>query len=457
MKVKQILDEIAAESSTNAKMEILAKYKDNDLLKRVIYLAKSKRIKYYIKQIPGYTPAAISSISLEEALVKLEQIYNRNITGHAALAFLSDLMSNLPVDDSYIIERIIDRDMKIGMGTTLINNIWPKLIEKTGYMGCKPYSKELVTKILVKKKAFSQTKMDGMFVNIIIRGGEVEMESRQGEAILLDNPKFLTELRQLKDCVLNAEFTIDGVDRYQSNGIMSSLVSIHGKTLQGKNVTKEIAKFESKHMPQRQALDLIRVTAWDILTVDEYYDRESKKVYHERLKELEETLYGYTMLSLVENKVVTTIEEAFTHFEDQLKINGEGTVLKSCDGLWKDGKPNYQVKLKKEIHLDLKIVGFNYGTNKNAQLISSIDVETSDGILKTSPTGITEDDMRFITDNQDKLLGDIVEVKCSGISQDSLKQYSLMHPVFIRLRTGEKTEANSLEECIEINNSASLL
>ena len=32
MSIKEILDEIAAESSTNQKMVILAKYKDNELL-----------------------------------------------------------------------------------------------------------------------------------------------------------------------------------------------------------------------------------------------------------------------------------------------------------------------------------------------------------------------------------------------------------------------------------------
>ena len=70
--------------------------------------------------------------------------------------------------------------------------------------------------------------------------------------------------------------------------------------------------------------------------------------------------------------------------------------------------------------------------------------------------GITEDDMEFITNNQDDLMGKIVEVKCSGISQDSDGNYSLLHPVYKFIRT-DKTIANSLEECIEINNASSLL
>jgi len=54
MTIKQIFDEIGNESSTNEKMVILNKHKDNELLKRVLYLANSRRVKFFIKQIPAY-------------------------------------------------------------------------------------------------------------------------------------------------------------------------------------------------------------------------------------------------------------------------------------------------------------------------------------------------------------------------------------------------------------------
>ena len=84
MSIKQILDEISNESSTNQKMVILAKYKENELLKRVIYLAHSKRVKFYIKQIPEYLSSISNHYTLEEALDMLEPIMNREITGYSA-------------------------------------------------------------------------------------------------------------------------------------------------------------------------------------------------------------------------------------------------------------------------------------------------------------------------------------------------------------------------------------
>jgi len=457
MTIKQIFDEIANESSTNEKMNILERYKDNELLKKVLYMANSKRVKFYIKQIPEYVKGGLPfPLMLDWALDELKPLSDRELTGHAAIARLKHLLEAVSADDAYIIERIIEKDCKINMGTRNINKVIPDLIERTGYMGCKPYSKELITKLLSKGTCYSQEKMDGRFVNIIIQGGEVMMESRQGEPTILENPYFVSELTQLKDCVINAELTMGGgIARYESNGIISSLISIANKKSNGEDVSKDIKKLEAKHLPYADALDLIRVTAWDILTIDEYFTRTCKRKYRERLADLNATVKGYKTVSVVETREVSTIAEVMAHFEEMVNCEKEGTVIKSMDGLWVDSKPSYQIKIKREINLDLKIVGFNYGTGKNINLISSLNVESEDGLLKTSPTGINEDDMNYITENQIKLLNVIVEIKCSGISQDSNGNYSALHPVFKILRT-DKIIANTLKECIEINKSSSL-
>lgn len=457
MTIKQIFDEIAAESGTNEKMNILSKYRNNELLVKVLYLANSKRVKFYIKQIPEYQTATFYlHKSLEDVLGDLSKLSDREITGNAAILHLQVLLENLSPDDAYIIERTIEKDCKIGMGTRNINKVIPNLIEKTGYMGCKPYSKKLIEKLLAGGTCYSQEKMDGRFVNIVIQGGEVLNESRQGEPTLLDNPAFMSELTHLKDCVINAELTMDGVERYESNGIIASLISIATKMGANKDVTKEKKKFETKHMPYGVALDSIRVTAWDILTLDEYFTRTCTRPYNERLDDLMETIGGYEMLSIVETREVNTVQEVMAHFEEIVGRNGEGTVVKSTDGVWADKKPNYQIKVKKEINLDLRVTGFNYGTGKNSELISSLNVESEDGLLKTSPTGINEDDMVHITANQVALMGIIVEIKCSGVSQDSNGNYSALHPVFKIFRT-DKDTANTLDECIEIDKSTSFV
>jgi ATP dependent DNA ligase domain len=457
MKIKDIFDEIANEPSTNKKMEILNKYKDNTLLRRVLYLANSNQVKFYIKKIPAYVSEMRQNESLEYAIDGLHMIINRTYTGDAAISWLTSLLSMVDDKDGYILERIIEKDCKIGMGTTNINKIFPNLIKNVPYMGARAFSEKIARGIFNEDDcAYSDIKMDGRYNNALIRSGTVELESRQGEPVtLVGNPLFLVELSKFGDCVLNGELTMKNKSRYESNGIIASLISIGKKLIDGKNAEKEIRAFEAEHMNYQEALDSIIYTVWDRITINEYLDAASNTPYRLRKHNLEDeiTTNDFKAVKMIESKVVRGYQEAINHFKEMLKLGYEGTILKAIDGKWKDGKPSHQCKLKKEINLDLKVVMFNYGTGKNKDVISSIDVESSEGLLKTSPTGINESMMRFITENQDKLLNTILEVKCSGLSQDSNGNYSVLHPVFKQFRD-DKNDANSLDECIRIDEAA---
>jgi DNA ligase-1 len=461
MEIKQILDELSSEPSKNQKMVILGKYADNELLKRVLYMANSSRVKFYIKQIPEYTTLTNDFISLEDAIVKLTNISSRNVTGNEALNFLSEILSNLNPNDAYVIERIIEKDLKIGMDSS-INKVFKNLIEETPYMGAVSFDEKKARKLFDKgAKAYSQVKMDGRYCNATINNGEVYLESRQGEPTIVTGAKFLEELALLDNVVLNGELTMDGVPRYESNGIIASIIDICGKRGERteKENSKKLSTFESKHGNFEEALSKIRYTVWDMITIDEYNAASSKTPYNTRLKNLEGVLFGnensLSKVSIIENREVNTFEEAMEHFKEMLGRNEEGTILKAQNGEWKDGKPIWQIKLKLELTLDLIITGFNYGTKgtKNEHVVSSLNAETSCGLLKTRPQGLKEDLMKEITENQENLLGTIIEVKCSGLSFDNTGAYSLLYPSFKHFRD-DKGTANSLEDCVEIQNAA---
>jgi hypothetical protein len=459
MTIKQIFDEIASTSGNNDKIAVLNKYKDNELLKRVLYMANSKRVKFYIKQVPEY-PTPRGEMGLDSALDALNDIIDRKVTGHSAIGFLVHLLSSVSVDDAYIIERIIEKDCKIGMGTTFMNKVFKDLIEDTPYMGAVSFDEKKARKIFEKgAKGLSQIKMDGRYCNAVIRGGEVELESRQGEATILTGAKFLEELESFDDCVLNGELTMVDTPRYESNGIIASLIDILGKkeSRTEKENEKKLKAFNDKHGSLEEALGKIRYTVWDRITIDEYFNKSSKVKYVERLATLEKVIQdaGSTCVNLIHSVIVHNYEQAMNHFKEVLAEGEEGTILKAWNGEWKDGKPTWQIKLKLELTLDLVITGFNYGTKgtKNENVVSSLNAETSCGKLKTRPQGLKEDLMKEITENQDNLLGTIIEVKCSGLSFDNTGAYSLLYPAFKHFRD-DKSEANSLEECIEIKNAA---
>lgn len=467
MSIRHILNTIAAISGKNDKGKELAKHKDNELLKRVIYLAHSPRVKFYIKQILSYANnSSESQMSLSEALDNLSILSSREVTGHAASSHLNAILARLSADDAIVVERIIGKDLKIGMDSG-INKVIPKLIEETPYQGAKSFSEKGAAKLFEKgkdkktKTVISQIKADGTYRNAIIRSGEVELISRQGEVSTLTGAKFLNELATLDDCVLNGELTIDGYKRTIANGMVTSIMDILENTNSRtpEETQKKLEAFEEKHGNWQEALDKMRFTVWDMITVDEYFAAESSTPYILRFNALETALstHNLVQVEVVETRYITTYAEAIEHFLDAQKRGLEGTIIKASEAGWKDGKPTYQIKMKLEMSMDLRIVGFKYGTKgtKNENVISVLELESECGKLKTAPAGMTEEMMADITARQEELMGTIVEIRCCGLSQTD-KGWSTQHPSVTELRP-DKTTCDTLESCQEIEEMAKTL
>jgi hypothetical protein len=225
--IKDILDEIAQESSTNKKMEILRKYADNQLLQRVLYLALSKRIKFYMRQIPEYTNLGTNKYTLNEAIEEMKYVLQRKVTGHDAQLHVKNLLQGMSANDAYVLERIIEKDLKIGMGRSNVNKVIPNLIEKTPYQGAKSFSEKLAKDIFDKYGyAYSDVKMDGRYANCIINDG-VEFESRQGETTYIPQDSLLVkELSKFPDGVLNGELTM--VEEKEINVKVGERINVDG-------------------------------------------------------------------------------------------------------------------------------------------------------------------------------------------------------------------------------------
>lgn len=463
--IKEIFDEIANESSTNEKMVILSKYKDNELLKRVLYLANSGRVKFYIKRIPGYQYIGDDK-GLEWALDELTRLTSREFTGGAAINHLVNILSSINLNDQYIIQRIIEKDCKFGMGRSNINKVIPKLIEKTSYMGCLPFEAERVIKIFDEsngKGALCEIKADGRYCNVEIQNGGVTLTSRQGEETLLEGSLLVEELSKFKDCVLNGELIIPNIRRELSNGLITSIIDIQKKLSSDdpelhKKAQASIDKMLKRHnVVYENILKQIEFVVWDILTLDDYYSGVNKETRVERLTNLAMVLVLNMpeKITLVEHKLVKSYTEAIEYFNEALARDEEGVIVKALDGVWRDGKHGKQIKLKVEFTIDLKITKFNYGNKgtKNENVISSLTCESSCGQLVANAHGITEDIMDYITENQDTLIGTIVEVKCNGLTTNQNGGNSVNYPALKGFRT-DKTTADSLEECIVIDQAS---
>ena len=232
-------------------------------------------------------------------------------------------------------------------------------------MGAKAHSDKLVDKLFEKGAAvISDVKMDGRYCNAIVREGEVDLESRQGEITHVGDAAFLKHLAKLPNCVLNGELTIIGMDRYEANGVIASVVDIEKKreVRTEAETEKKLAAFVKKHGDYQEILDRIIYTVWDTISIKSYFEKKSAIKYTSRrllvsdyIFELYKNFNEEQRVFMIESKVVDNKQEATQHFKETLDRGLEGTILKSLDGFWKDGKPTTQVKMKLEMKLKMKL------------------------------------------------------------------------------------------------------
>ena len=427
--VLDILNEISSTPSRLEKESILLREKDNQVLKKVFFLAYDSFTQFYQRKIPAYTPAQSNQAdSLDAVLDSLSVLSTRTITGNEAIEFLTKLLSSLVADDAKVLERVISKDLKCGASESTANKVWPNLIYEYPCMLCSKFDDKLVHKI--KYPAYAQMKMDGMRFNAVVVDNKVTFFSRNGKP--LDLLGHLEEefialaggLNLVFDGELLVMFSGDYqfADRQTGNGILN-------KASKG-----TISDYEAS---------LVHASLWDVIDYDSFLQGALLGItYEKRWSVLKELVDGQSK----ENKRIWTVycqevkslAEAQSVFQGLLADGHEGIILKSKSGLWANKRSKDQIKFKGEFECDLLVTGIQPGTGKYEGMIGALICETRDGILKVDVgTGLKDHDRA----RQD-LIGKIISIKYNMKISNKQGEHSLFLPVFVEVRD-DKNSADS--------------
>lgn len=416
--ILNILEELAADNSKLAKIAILKREYNNELLKKVIVAALNPYVTYYIKKIPVITEK-LKIQSLEWAIEQLDELSARLVTGQTGVDHLTFVLSSLSEDDHEVISRIIERDLKCGVDTSP-NKVWEGLIPTFDVMlSHKDCSG-------IKYPAYAQTKMDGARAHVHFSGGKATAWSRSGKEYQL-----LNMLYQSSVVLMDDGETWDGELLFTDE---------NGKILDRKTSNGLANKAIKGTLSQEEATRVIFVS-WDIV------DFSGTVPYETRWSDLKTRLDRAVNLGianqfrLVQSKLVNNEDEALSFYEEQI-INGEeGSIEKNLAAVWQPKRTKDLGKRKAEEDCDLVIVGYKPGTGKYEGQVGSLECETSDGLLRVFVSGMNEE-VRF---NPPKI-GDIITVKYNAIiDKKTGGQKSLFLPRFVCVRE-DKSVANSVGE-----------
>jgi hypothetical protein len=444
MNVLQILENIGSDTKRGHKLALIEQHRDNDLFMRVVKLALDPYINFYIKKIPNYYVKLLTENTnhktLNWALVELEKLQKRELTGHAGIEHLRNILSSIDRNDAIVIERIIGKDLRCGMADGIVNAVVEGFIPGYPCLLARPYDEKNIKNI--KFPAYSQLKADGLRANAIVEGDNVTLCGRSGREIDLLGflHSYMANLARNFPwpVVFDGEFVVVNVqeqviDRKTGNGIIN-------RAIKG-TISPEEAK-------------MIRFQMWDVIPLHEFRKGASTESYKTRFESLIDAIkttnkdgQDWVPYWAIPFKIVNNLEEAVEHFELLLNAGHEGTILKNYIAIWEDSRSKHLVKMKAEKDCDLEITGWNPGTGQFLNQVGSLICASSDREVVVSISGFSFELRQWITDNIDDLIGKIVTVTYNERITSKAKNSvdSLFLPRFQEFRS-DKTVANSSNE-----------
>ena len=433
--LKDILNELNESNSSNYKLDILKKYKDNSELKKLLELTYNRN-KYnfnvskncIIKDNPSILESN-GSKTIDNLLSALEILGEGTIRGNEAHQFVCNHLKHLDNDNKEIFLNVLGRDLKIGLNVKSINKVFKNLIPKPNYMRCAVLSEKTLKKI--NFPAFIQLKMDGTYREIHVADGQVTGKTRSGEEYF--NPVLFKEMENFPNGYYTGELTIDGESRFTGNGLINSLNPPYEK---------------------------ITFTVWDYLTDDDYLEK-SKTPYYSRFESLSDIIekHNSNRVKLVPNHEVNSIDEALKYVSDWMEQGLEGGVLKDKNNVFKNGTSGTQLKIKLKVDAEMRITGFTDGTigTKREGKIGAIQFSNDEGTIKGQCSGFSDEELDLFTKNKDNLIGRIISVEFNDlVKSENNDYYALSHPRFIEIRN-DKDETDTLEKVIQLRDMAKSL
>lgn len=417
----KIVQALRTESSTNGKIAILQKNKDNGTLKKVLLYTYDPFRKYGIseKTLETDVPHNDPTIDIFE-LLDLLAISNINDSLRGQVNAFMSYYKFENYQEMELYKGMLLKDLKLGCNITTINKVWKDLIPKFEVMLAESYFKQKEG-FLKGKNFIISTKLDGNRLVIIKRNGNIKMFTRQGK-LMEGLIEIETDANLLPDnMVYDGELIAENIDNLPSDELFRV------------TMTKARKDGEKKGLI---------FNCFDMLPLDEFEKGKSKAKCSERKHNLEDILNELN-LKYISN--VNTLYEG----NDESKIlellnwaksnNLEGVMCQLSDGEYECKRTKNILKVKAMQSCDCRVTGFEKGQGKNKSTLGAVLIDYKGFQVKVGG-GYSDEDRSYIWANKDSLLGKIMEVQyfeeSTNQKDDSL---SLRFPVFLRWRF-DKTE-----------------
>ena len=416
-----VIQKLESDNSSLFKQSVIKENIDNVDFIEGAKMALDPLVTFGVKQVPFSETDGPGVDDIEVGMVFVKLI-KRTLTGHAArdaIQELCDKATNEQWNDWY--RRILIKDLRCGTGAKLINKVQADTIPLFGCMlahdGAKHPKK-------IKGQCFVEYKYDGVRVIAIVQNGSATLYSRNG--------KLLSNFPHIEEALSKSEFeglVFDG--EVMSEDFQSLMKQVH---------RKEGAQTEDSYL-----------AVFDMLTIDEFNAGGTSKNAIERRQRIVNLsdLFTYRIQLVDATLIDMDSDEGQVKFQEMnkraLDEGYEGLMIKPVSEGYKCKRSHAWLKIKPFIEVTLKVVELEEGTGKNEGLLGALVVEGEDDgkFFKLNVgSGLTDENREQIWENQDKVIGQLVEIRADAAtqSQDADDVWSLRFPRFKTFRGFELGE-----------------
>ena len=207
--LSQILRQLENCSGTLEKIEILTTYSTNEPFKRMLWWALNPYKKFGLKNLPfaatqlGNPPSSANWGDVDEFLTRAS---NRQVTGDALREECQQLLKCLVPAQREVVRRVILKDLRCGLGATLVNKAIPGLIPEFGIMLAQPLEEKHIKRLQKEAFVYFQPKKNGDRSAHVINEGQAYSRNGHEQLNYGHITKALTEVCRRAQ----SEFTFDG-------------------------------------------------------------------------------------------------------------------------------------------------------------------------------------------------------------------------------------------------------
>lgn len=403
----QLLEAIRAESSTNAKAELLGQA--NEDLKALIQYALDPYRTYGLKNIVVPSGNKDSIDTPEEHMVEfetlLEALQQRALVGNHAREVVDTFLSSVPPLTAKWFHKVLLKDLDLGIGVRVTNKVFPGLIP-TFDVQLAEDAKGKVPKL--QYPVWVDYKLDGLRCIAIKEGKCVTLYSRKGHVI--------TTMPSIEAALLrfSINFVLDG--------------ELMGKSWND----SQTAVFSTKNTVDDSRMFY---NVFDALTPAEWKGQQTRHGYKERRANVNAivSVISNTQIRSVGGKMVETENQLLTFYRESLQLGHEGIMIKDPRAHYAFRRSNAVIKMKPHETWEGTVCGWEHGaaTGKWTNGLGAFLVRfRQDGAITRVGGGYTDEMRERFMQDPNSYTGRIMEVKGQEMSPDGLVRF----PVFVRWR-----------------------